>query len=171
MWPKWTCVVVRLSTSTLLSYIPLSSSVLGVLLPCLPGWFFSLVLGCSDSFVIFFSEVFLFVILVLTVSKSSSDVVAVLSDYWSLFCWKLSGTVEESVKTGGDPSLSSSLGIIFIIGLVTIDLPSYHRDRYMSGDIPSFCLARVMRLVRLHSLSIVSAVVCGRACMFVYHDH
>ena len=29
----------------------------------------------------------------------------------------------------------------------------------MSGDIPSFCLARVMRLVRLHSLSIASDVV------------
>ena len=55
--------------------------------------------------------------------------------------------------------MSSFLGIAFIIGPVTIDLPLYHRDRYMSGNIPSFCLARVMRLVRLHSLSIVIDVV------------
>ena len=71
----------------------------------------------------------------------------------------MSGTVEESVRTGGDPGLSSFLGIAFITGPVTIDLPLYHRDRYMFGDIPSFCLARVMRLVRLHSLSIVIDVV------------
>ena len=55
--------------------------------------------------------------------------------------------------------MSSSLGIASIIGPVTIDLPSYHKDRYISGVIPSFCLARVMRLVCLHSLSIVSDVV------------
>ena len=55
--------------------------------------------------------------------------------------------------------MSSSLGIIFIIGPIAIDLPSYHRDRYMLGDIPSCPLAMVMSLVRRHSLSIVSEVV------------
>ena len=55
--------------------------------------------------------------------------------------------------------MSSFLGIAFIIGLVVIGFPLYHRDLYIPGDIPSFCLAMVMSLVRLHRLSIVTEVV------------
>jgi len=51
--------------------------------------------------------------------------------------------------------LPFALGIIFIIGFSPAGFPLYHKDLYMFGEIPNFCLAMVMNLDARQSLLIV----------------